>query len=197
LKILVIDNYDSFTWNLVQILSQWGNAIIDVVKNDMIRVSHAIDYNGIVLSPGPGIPSEAGITCDIIREYAQTKSILGVCLGCQAIAEVFGGRLHNMNEVRHGMEVKLEFDKDELLFKGIDQEISAGLYHSWAISEEHLPSCLEVTARSNEGIIMALKHKEFDLRGVQFHPESIMTKQGPGMIWNWMEHVSQRVDGKK
>jgi anthranilate synthase component II len=192
LKILVVDNYDSFTWNLVQILEQWGHAEIEVVKNDAVPASYASDFDGILISPGPGLPGQSGISCDIVREFGPTKSILGVCLGCQVIAEVFGGSLYNLGEVRHGMAVTLEADKKEILFKGMKGEIKAGLYHSWAVSPKDLPACIEVTALSLEGVIMALRHKEYNVHGVQFHPESVMTPRGPEMIRNWLEDVKKK-----
>jgi anthranilate synthase component 2 len=165
---------------------QSGLCEFEVVKNDAVPVSCANDSDGMLISPGPGTPAGAGITCGLIKEFASTKSILGICLGFQAIAEVFGGTLYNLEEVRHGVSVNIEVIEDDILFKGIDKNFKAGLYHSWAVDPRHLPDSFDVTAVSDEGVIMAIKHKVYNVRGVQFHPESVMTFQGEKIIRNWL-----------
>ncbi len=187
MKILVLDNYDSFTYNLVYIVRQLGYGdVMDVFRNDKISLEDVAKYDKIVLSPGPGVPSEAGIMLDLLRRYAETKSILGVCLGHQAIGEAFGGDLVNLSEVLHGVASKVTVQKD-LLFEQIPDTFSIGRYHSWVIDETTLSPDLEVIARTPDQQIMAVRHKKFDVRGVQFHPESILTENGVQIMKNWLE----------
>jgi anthranilate synthase component II len=189
-KILVFDNYDSFTYNLVHAIKKicGETAQIDVFRNDEIALEEIARYDKIVLSPGPGIPSEAGILLQVIEKYAPTKSIFGVCLGMQAIGEVFGGKLVNLNSVFHGIASEVEIlDKDEPIFKGLPEKIEAGRYHSWVVDKATLPNCLKPTAVDNENLLMALRHKEFDVCGVQFHPESILTPKGEQILTNWLK----------
>ncbi|GCC49951.1 type 1 glutamine amidotransferase [Chryseotalea sanaruensis] len=188
MKILVLDNYDSFTYNLVHILRALGHAP-SIFRNDAIKVEEVKNYDKILLSPGPGIPNEAGIMKEVIKTYAPTKSILGVCLGHQGIAEVFGASLFNIPKVLHGVtSVSTITDKDDYLFKDFDNTFQSTHYHSWAVKPETIPSSMKVSAVNPEGLIMALYHTQFDVRGVQFHPESIMTPEGPRMIKNWLAH---------
>lgn len=187
--ILMIDNYDSFTYNLVHIVKKLGYTI-DVFRNDKISIEEVGKYKKIMLSPGPGIPSEAGILQEIVRTYAPTKSIFGVCLGQQCIGEIFGGKLTNLDKVFHGIAtpVKLTNSKDPVLFKGIPDSFSVGRYHSWVVDVSGFPEQeLEVTAVDDSGKIMALRHKKYDVRGVQFHPESILTEHGERMLENWLK----------
>ncbi len=185
-KILVIDNYDSFTYNLVHYLEDL-NCDVTVKRNDKLTLEEVAPFEKIVLSPGPGIPDEAGLLKEIIAKYAATKSILGVCLGQQAIGEVFGGHLINLDEVYHGVatEVTLTVD-DEVMFEGLKKTIDVGRYHSWVVDEETLPETLEVTSYDENGQIMSLRHKEYDVKGVQFHPESVLTPDGKKMLENWV-----------
>jgi len=187
MKILVIDNYDSFTYNLVHAIKKISGLPVDVYRNDEISLEEIEKYDKIVLSPGPGIPEEAGLLLDIIKKYAPGKSILGVCLGHQAIGEAFGGKLHNMNKVLHGIAtpIRLTENKTEL-FGGLPESFDVGRYHSWIVKKEELPECFEVTSYDNEGMIMSLKHREYDVEGVQFHPESVLTPLGEKMIGNWL-----------
>ena len=189
MKILVFDNYDSFTYNLVHVLRKIGCTDIDVVRNDRITLEEVDAYDKIILSPGPGIPSEAGILLPLIRKYAPTKSILGVCLGEQAIGEAFGAKLVNLTEVYHGVSTRIRIVADDPLFKGLSPETEAGRYHSWIVSPEGLPEQLRITAVDAEGQIMALAHKTYDVRGVQFHPESVLTPEGEKMIANWIGYT--------
>jgi anthranilate synthase component II len=193
LKLLFIDNYDSFTWNLVQILRQLGVSDLEVVKNDVIPSDYALSFDAILISPGPGIPSDSGITIEVIRKFYETKSILGICLGHQAIAEAFGGKLFRMDVVKHGRFADVCIEQPSILFDNVDGNIEAGLYHSWAVSDEGLPDCLQVTARSSDGVIMALQHRVFDVCSVQFHPESIMTPIGPRIIENWLQYTNNKL----
>ena len=187
-RILVLDNYDSFTYNLVQYLEEITGEMPTVRRNDQISLEEVGAYDKILLSPGPGLPSEAGILLDVIKKYASTKSILGVCLGLQAIGEAFGGDLENLNDVYHGMATPVEIlDKNEPLFEGLPEMIEVGRYHSWVVSNKNVPNDLSITAADSEGQIMAMTHKKFDVRGVQFHPESIMTKEGRQMLENWVK----------
>jgi anthranilate synthase component II len=188
MKILVLDNYDSFTYNLVHILKELTGGPVDVRRNDEIGLDDAGNYDKIIISPGPGVPDEAGITKQLIGRYASSRSILGVCLGCQAIAEVFGGSLINLDKVYHGVKTGiLVTDDGEKLFTDIPASFEAGRYHSWVVSETDLPAGLRITARDDEGMIMALSHVEYDVKGVQFHPESVMTELGKKILQNWME----------
>lgn len=187
MKILVLDNYDSFTYNLVHYLEELAGQEVDVFRNDQITVEQAALYDKIVLSPGPGIPDEAGILKPLIHHLGPTHSILGVCLGCQAIAEVFGGSILNLSKVYHGVATPVKvIDNSELLFKSLPTEFLAGRYHSWVVNDADLPDTLQVTVRDSQGQIMGLRHKEYDVRGVQFHPESILTEFGKEMISNWL-----------
>lgn len=185
-KVLVIDNYDSFTYNLVHLLQELG-AEVTVRRNDKISLPEVAAFNKIMLSPGPGIPDEAGLLKDIIREFGASKSMFGVCLGHQAIGEVYGGKLLNSNEVWHGVATPVQVvSSDEVLFRDLPVEFKTGRYHSWLV-EKDLPACLEATAVDATGNIMALRHKTHDVRGVQFHPESVLTEHGKEMIKNWLE----------
>lgn len=187
MRILVLDNYDSFTYNLVYILRELQTEV-DVYRNDRISLEAVDAYDKILLSPGPGIPSEAGILLDVIRQYAPTKSILGVCLGEQAIAEVFGGQLENMSDVLHGVSHQVTVtDSEERLFEGIPEKFMAGRYHSWTVVPESLPDTLKVTAVDSEGRVMGIRHTEYDVKGVQFHPESVLTQYGRDMLVNWLK----------
>jgi anthranilate synthase component II len=189
-KILMIDNYDSFTYNLVHIVKKLGYEI-DVFRNNRISIKDVGNYSKIMLSPGPGIPSEAGILQDVVRAYAPSKSILGVCLGQQCIGEVFGGTLTNLDKVFHGIStpVKLTNSKDPILFRGMPDSFSVGRYHSWVVDRAGFPDELEITAEDDSGKIMALRHRQYDVRGVQFHPESILTEQGEQIIENWLKSM--------
>jgi anthranilate synthase component 2 len=187
MKILVLDNYDSFTYNLVHYLEQVSNAEIEVHRNDKIELEEISRFDKILLSPGPGIPSESGILINVIKTYASSKSILGVCLGQQAIAEAFGGSLFNLIEVFHGVATPIDILIDDQLFEGIPKKINVGRYHSWAVNKNDLPRELEITAVDENGSIMALRHKEFDVKAIQFHPESVLTEYGLKMIENWVK----------
>jgi anthranilate synthase component 2 len=188
MKILVLDNYDSFTYNLVHYLEEVANQEVHVFRNDQITVDQAAAYDKIVLSPGPGIPDEAGILKPLIKALAPTHSIFGVCLGCQAIAEVFGGSIRNLSRVFHGVATPISVcDRQELLFNTLPDTFMGGRYHSWVVNEKDLPSSLRITARDMQGQIMGLSHNEYDVRGVQFHPESVLTEHGKQMIKNWIE----------
>ena len=186
MKILVIDNYDSFTYNLVHSIKKFADDIT-IVRNDGIALEDVNNYDKILLSPGPGIPDEANLLKPIIEKYASTKSIFGVCLGQQAIGEVFGGTLLNTQEVFHGVKSEIEIIKDDLLFQNLPKKLEVGRYHSWVVSNENFPEELEITAVGPKGEVMALRHKTYDVRGVQFHPESILTPLGDEMIKNWLE----------
>lgn len=187
MKILVLDNYDSFVYNLVYILKDLG-AKVDVFRNDKINVEEVKNYDKIMLSPGPGIPEEAGIMMDLLAEYKTSKSIFGVCLGHQAIAEAFGSQLLNMGEVLHGVTTAcLVTDTEELLFKGIPPKFDVCRYHSWTVLENSMPSDLKVTAKDANEYVLAEAHKNYDIRGVQFHPEAYLTQHGVKMVENWMK----------
>ncbi|SNR78309.1 anthranilate synthase component 2 [Maribacter sedimenticola] len=183
-KILVIDNYDSFTYNLVHYLEELGCEVI-VKRNDQLTLDEVDAFQKIVLSPGPGIPDEAGLLKQIIATYAPTKSIFGVCLGQQAIAEVFGGSLINLDEVYHGIATKINITKEDLIFTDMPKEIEVGRYHSWVVNA-NLPNELEATSVDENGQVMSLRHKKYDVRAVQFHPESVLTPQGKKMLENWL-----------
>ena len=186
-RILVLDNYDSFTYNLVYIVRQLGYGVqMDVFRNDKITLDEVANYDTILLSPGPGIPSEAGIMPELLKKYAATKSILGVCLGHQAIGEAFGGSLINLSEVLHGVASEVTV-QDDLLFKDVPKTFKIGRYHSWVIDESTLSPDLEVIGRTPDKQIMAVRHKQFDVRGVQFHPESILTENGVKIMQNWLD----------
>ena len=195
MRILVFDNYDSFTYNLVHLVKKITDDQVDVYRNDQISIEEIAKYDKIILSPGPGIPSEAGLLLEVIRNYAPSKSILGVCLGHQAIGESFGGKLENLSTVYHGIATPVKLcrkqeknglDKKDL-FEGLPNEINVGRYHSWIVSKEPLPSDLEVTAIDENGYIMGLRHKQYDVEGVQFHPESVLTPDGEKIMKNWLK----------
>lgn len=188
MNILLIDNYDSFCYNLFQILEEEG-AHVTVWRNDCFDLDDVEAFDKIVLSPGPGIPSEAGLLLQVIARYANTKPILGVCLGEQAIGEQFGATLFNLPQVFHGIQTPAHIVADDYLFRGIERDILVGRYHSWVVQNEGLPDCLEVTAVSDEGQIMALKHRTLDVHGIQFHPESILTPCGRQIIANFVNHT--------
>lgn len=185
MKIVIIDNYDSFTYNLAHLVREAG-AEVAVFRNDQFALEELEPFDKIILSPGPGIPSEAGLLLDVIRKYAGLKPMLGVCLGHQAIGEVFGGSLVNLSEVYHGVATECSLLGADYIFGGLPERITIGRYHSWVVSRENLPSCLEVTALSDEGQIMALRHREYDIHGIQFHPESVLTPDGKKIIVNWL-----------
>lgn len=204
MKILVFDNYDSFTYNLVHLVKKIVPDQVDVYRNDEIPLEKVAMYDKIILSPGPGVPSEAGALLPLVKTYASQKSILGVCLGHQAIGEAFGGKLVNLKQVYHGVATPVMIGKRESamenesqgfmihdsrtgLFEGLGNQMDVGRYHSWIISEEGFPKELEVTARDENNYIMALQHKEFDVQGVQFHPESVLTPQGEQILRNWLK----------
>lgn len=187
MSLLLLDNYDSFTWNLVELLRQCRFTDFVIKKNDEIELADIAEFDRILISPGPGIPPESGITMPMIRTYAATKKILGICLGHQSIAEVFGGKLYRLETVCHGICAKISVhDPSERLFRDLPATFPAGLYHSWAVDPASLPACFQVTANSGDGVIMGLRHKEFDLSGLQFHPESVMTPQGGKILDNWL-----------
>lgn len=187
MKLLVFDNYDSFTYNLVHLVEKILHLRVDVYRNDQLPLEDVKAYDKIILSPGPGIPEEAGLLLPLITEYAATKSILGVCLGQQAIGEAFGGSLINLSKVYHGIATPCRIiEQDPKLFKGLPPEIAVGRYHSWAVSRDHFPEALEVTAVDEQDMIMALRHKTYDVRGVQFHPESVLTPMGETILRNWL-----------
>jgi anthranilate synthase component 2 len=187
MKIVIIDNYDSFTYNLSHLVKELG-AEVTVVRNDQFNIGDLEAYDKIILSPGPGIPEEAGLLLDVIRTYAGRKPILGVCLGHQAIGQVFGAQLENMTDVMHGVATPCDITDSDVMFEGLPQRITVGRYHSWVVSADGLPDCLAVTAKSDDGCIMALKHKEYDIHGIQFHPESVLTPDGKKMLQNWLSH---------
>jgi anthranilate synthase component II len=189
MKILMIDNYDSFTYNLVHMLEAIPGIEVVVRRNDQLTLGDAAAFEKIILSPGPGIPSEAGIMPELVRTYAPTKSIFGVCLGHQCIGEVFGGSLLNISAPIHGKATPITLtDRSEPLFKGLPERISVGRYHSWVVSQENFPKELAITAVDDDGAIMALRHNRYDVCGVQFHPESILTQDGKTMLENWISY---------
>lgn len=189
MKILVLDNYDSFTYNLVYILRQLGYASqLDVFRNDKIRLEAVAAYDKILLSPGPGVPSEAGIMPELIKTYAPSKSILGICLGHQGIGEAFGAELINLSKVKHGLTDEVQITvEDHKLFANMPPKFTIGLYHSWAVKPESVHGVLAVTAIDKDGNVMGISHKDYDVQGLQFHPESIMTEHGIQIIRNWVE----------
>jgi anthranilate synthase component 2 len=187
MRVLVFDNYDSFTYNLVHLVEKILHQRVDVHRNDQLPLEKVKDYDKIILSPGPGIPSEAGLLLPLIKEYASSKSILGVCLGHQAIGESFGGKLENLSTVYHGVATPvMQTDAKADLFAGLPDEFEVGRYHSWIVAEKGLPSELEITARDVNGMIMAMQHKTYDVKGVQFHPESVLTPEGERILRNWL-----------
>lgn len=187
MKILIFDNYDSFTYNLVHLAEKILHYKVEVFRNDQIPLEKVKEFDKIILSPGPGLPDEAGLLLPLVKEYASSKSILGVCLGHQAIGEAFGGSLINLSTVYHGVATKCELAVNSCrLFKGLPNEIEVGRYHSWIVSDKDFPEDLEITARDESGYIMAMQHKKFDVQGVQFHPESILTPDGEKIMKNWL-----------
>ncbi len=187
MKIIIIDNYDSFTYNLAGLIRTLGYEV-DVVRNDKFEMPFLDQYDKIILSPGPGIPSEAGLLLDVIKNYADKKSILGVCLGHQAIGEVFGATLTNLTEVFHGVCTPADLFGNDYIFDTLPSTIDVGRYHSWVVDSVNFPDCLEITAKSDDGCIMGLKHKTLDVHGIQFHPESVLTPEGKKMIENFLKH---------
>ncbi len=188
MKILVIDNYDSFTYNLVHILKKFEGVTVDVRRNDEVADGEPDNYDKIVFSPGPGLPEEAGSLLSVIRNYAGKKPLLGVCLGHQAIGECFGGTLQNMNNVLHGIATPITVVSKSYLFDNMPETFEAGRYHSWIVEKQTLPSVLEITSLDHEGRIMSFQHKDFDIQGVQFHPESVLTPLGEQILENWVRH---------
>ena len=187
MKILVFDNYDSFTYNLVHLVEKITHQKVDVFRNDEIALEDVNRYDKIILSPGPGIPEEAGLLLPLIKQYAATKSILGVCLGHQAIGQAFGGKLTNLTSVYHGIATPIKIlNQQAQVLKGFGEELTVGRYHSWVVSDEGFPEELEVTARDENNFIMALQHKTYDVQGVQFHPESVLTPEGEKIMRNWL-----------
>ena len=188
MKILVFDNYDSFTYNLVHLVEKITHEKVDVYRNDELPLEKVKSYDKIILSPGPGIPEEAGLLLPLIKEYAATKSILGVCLGHQAIGQAFGGDLLNLSTVYHGVATDCKLNiVESKLFEGLPASIEVGRYHSWVVSKENFPAELEITAEDDNGMIMGLQHKKFDVQGVQFHPESVLTPKGEDILRNWLK----------
>lgn len=187
MKILIFDNYDSFTYNLVHLVKALGYNDVDVFRNDKIELKDVDRYDKIILSPGPGIPSEAGLLLPLIKEYAATKPILGVCLGHQAIGEAFGANLINLRDVYHGIATDVQLIADDYLFEGLDKEIEVGRYHSWIVDSKGLPECFTVTAVDENSQIMAMKHNTYDVHGVQFHPESVLTPHGKIIVDNFLK----------
>ena len=185
MKVALIDNYDGFTYNLYHLLREL-EVEVTLYRNDQFRLEELQEFDKILLSPGPGIPSEAGLLMQVIKEYANSKPILGICLGEQAIGESFGGTLINLSEVFHGIQTPAHIVASDYIFEGLSKDILVGRYHSWVVDADSLPACLEITATSDEGQIMALRHKDLDVRGIQFHPESILTPDGKKMIQNWI-----------
>ena len=188
MKTVIIDNYDSFTYNLAHLVKELG-AEVDVLRNDKFELEELEKYDKIILSPGPGIPEEAGLLLEVIRTYAGRKPILGVCLGEQAIGQAFGGNLTNLSEVFHGIQTNVKIKNKDYIFSGLPTEIPVGRYHSWVVDTEGFPEELVITAISSEGQIMALKHREYDVHGIQFHPESVLTPDGKQIVGNWLKGV--------
>lgn len=192
MKILIFDNYDSFTYNLVHVVEKLIHGKVDVYRNDKIPLEKVNDYDKIVLSPGPGLPVESGLLLALIKEYASSKSILGVCLGHQAIGETFGGNLINLSIVYHGVATKIKINPYRIqsandVFNSLPGELEVGRYHSWIVSKENFPDVLEITSEDENGYIMSLRHRTFDVQGVQFHPESVLTPMGENMMRNWLK----------
>ena len=187
MKTVIIDNYDSFTYNLAHLVKELG-AEVSVVRNDQFRLSELKPFDKIILSPGPGIPTEAGLLMGVIDAYASVKPILGVCLGHQAIGEYFGGKLTNLSQVFHGIASTISITAPDYIYKELPAQVQVGRYHSWVVDNEGLPDCLEVTSVSEEGQIMSLRHKQYDVRGIQYHPESVLTPEGRKITANWLKH---------
>ena len=188
MKTVIIDNYDSFTYNLAHLVKELG-AEVDVLRNDKFELEELEKYDKIILSPGPGIPEEAGLLLEVIRTYAGRKPILGVCLGEQAIGQAFGGKLTNLSEVFHGIQTNVKIKNKDYIFSGLPTEIPVGRYHSWVVDTDGFPEELGISAISSEGQIMALKHREYDVHGIQFHPESVLTPDGKQIVGNWLKGV--------
>ncbi len=188
MKLLIVDNNDSFTYNLVQIVEESGLSTYDVIAHNQIQLEEVRKYDKILFSPGPSLPDDFPVMKKILDHYGKEKSILGICMGLQAISEYFGGKLFNLEEVVHGRKRINHILEDDLLFEGLDKSFYVGLYHSWAVSDENFPDCLEITSRSELGTIMSVRHKEYNIRGVQFHPESIITEVGEDIIKNWLKN---------
>ena len=188
MKILVLDNYDSFVYNLVHYIKQLGYSEVDVYRNDKIDLSYIDKYDKILLSPGPGIPEEAGVMLDLIKQYANSNSILGVCLGHQAIAEAFGSELENMEEVLHGVGNKMEVIFEDPIYAGLPKEFEVGRYHSWQVKKGSLGETFQLTGVDENGNVMSMRHKELDVVGVQYHPESVLTEHGLKIIENWLKN---------
>ena len=188
MKTVIIDNYDSFTYNLAHLVKELG-AEVDVLRNDKFELEELEKYDKIILSPGPGIPEEAGLLLEVIRTYAGRKPILGVCLGEQAIGQAFGGKLTNLSEVFHGIQTNVKIKNKDYIFSGLPTEIPVGRYHSWVVDTDGFPEALVITAISSEGQIMALKHREYDVHGIQFHPESVLSPDGKQIVGNWLKGV--------
>ncbi|MCC8186449.1 MAG: aminodeoxychorismate/anthranilate synthase component II [Bacteroides sp.] len=184
--ILILDNYDSFTYNLYHLVRELGYNDIEVHRNDRIALEEVDRFDKIILSPGPGIPQEAGLLLPVIRRYASSKSMLGVCLGHQAIGEAFGAGLTNLTDVYHGIQSQIRIIRPDTLFEGLNSDIHVGRYHSWVIGRDHFPQELEITAESAEGQIMAVRHKTYDVHGIQFHPESVLTPLGKNILQNFL-----------
>jgi anthranilate synthase component II len=188
MKILVFDNYDSFTYNLVHLVEKITHSKVDVHRNDQIALEKVKEYDKVILSPGPGVPDEAGLLLPLIKEYAASKSILGVCLGHQAIGQAFGGTLVNLSTVYHGIATGCEIQKQTPLFAGLPNNIEVGRYHSWVVDRKNFPDDLEITATDENDFVMALQHKKYDVQGVQFHPESVLTPKGEEIMRNWLKN---------
>ncbi len=187
MKLLVLDNYDSFTYNLVHLIEKVSEIDFDVIRNDKISIDAVKAYDKILLSPGPGLPKDAGIMPELIKQYGSSKSILGVCLGLQAIGESYGGSLKNLETVFHGIATPINIILEDIIFNGCPKNFSVGRYHSWIINNQNLPNQLKITALDTNGNIMALKHQSHDVKGVQFHPESILSEYGELIIKNWLQ----------
>ena len=188
MKTVIIDNYDSFTYNLAHLVKELG-AEVDVLRNDKFELEELEKYDKIILSPGPGIPEEAGLLLEVIRTYAGRKPILGVCLGEQAIGQAFGGKLTNLSEVFHGIQTNVKIKNKDYIFSGLPTEIPVGRYHSWVVDTDGFPEELVITAISSEGQIMALKHREYDVHGIPFHPDSVLSPDGKQIVGNWLKGV--------
>ncbi len=189
MKLLILDNYDSFTYNLVHLIEKVSDISFEVHRNDAIAIEEVNQFDKILLSPGPGLPSNAGIMPELIKHYSSTKNILGVCLGLQAIGEAYSAALENLKVVCHGQATPIHILEDDALFKNCPKQFTVGRYHSWVINKMNLPTSLQITAVDNDGNIMALKHKNYNIQGVQFHPESILSEYGEVIIGNWLNSI--------
>ncbi|MXV37975.1 aminodeoxychorismate/anthranilate synthase component II [Flavobacteriaceae bacterium Ap0902] len=191
MKILILDNYDSFTYNLVQLVEEITGDEVVVIKNDEIDLESIPNYDGVILSPGPGIPEEAGKLLEVIKQYSSSVPMLGVCLGHQAMVEAYGGKLKQLEKVQHGIGVNLKLQNAHSLYEDATQPIQVGRYHSWVVDEEHLPEGFEVTSTDENGIIMSFYHQKYPMVGVQYHPESILTPDGKVLLQNWINSIKQ------